>query len=134
MNRILYAVLAGVGLTAASVVYAHCGRCAKDAAKMAETMKAGNLTLAKAIEIAEKHSKGVALAAHVEMEDKEGFEIEVICLVGDKIMECEIDKTGKVVEMEEEKLLPADDEDEPGKDDDQDDDHKHDHGKPGHKH
>ncbi len=88
-------------------VYAHCGKCAGSCKDMVKKMDDGKLSLGKAIELAEEHSKGKAVAAYCELEDG-GLEIEVYCLVGDKIMEVEIDgKTGKVTEMEEAKALPA---------------------------
>ena len=88
-------------------VYAHCGKCASSCKDMVKKMDDGKLSLGKAIELAEEHSKGKAVAAYCELEDG-GLEIEVYCLVGDKIMEVEIDgKTGKVSEMKEAKALPA---------------------------
>ncbi len=88
-------------------VYAHCGKCASSCKDMVKKMDDGKLSLGKAIELAEEHSKGKAVAAYCELEDG-GLEIEVYCLVGDKIMEVEIDgKTGKVTEMEEAKALPG---------------------------
>ncbi len=88
-------------------VYAHCGKCASDCKDMVKQMDDGKISLGKAIELAEEHSKGKAVAAYCELRDG-GLEIEVYCLVGDKIMEVEIDgKTGKVTEMEEAKALPA---------------------------
>lgn len=88
-------------------VYAHCGKCASSCKDMVKNMDDGKLSLGKAIELAEEHSKGKAVAAYCELEDG-GLEIEVYCLVGDKIMEVEIDgKTGNVTEMEEAKALPA---------------------------
>ena len=88
-------------------VYAHCGKCASSCKDMVKKMDDGKLSLGKAIELAEEHSKGKAVAAYCELEDG-GLEIEVYCLVGDKIMEVEIDgKTGKVTEMEEAKALPT---------------------------
>ncbi len=102
-------VLAGVlvfGLLAWPV-YAHCGKCASSCKDMVKKMESGKLSLGKAIELAEEHSKGKAVAAYCELEDGV-LEIEVYCLVGEKIMEVEIDgKTGKVTEMEEAKALPA---------------------------
>ena len=103
-----------LGVVAASTVvlvgwpvYAHCGTCATSGKDMVKLMEEGKLSLGKAIELAEEHSKGKAVAAHCELEEG-GLEIEVYCLVGDKIMEVEIDgKTGKVTEMEEVKALPA---------------------------
>ncbi len=88
-------------------VYAHCGKCASSCKVMVKKMDDGKLSLSKAIELAEEHSKGKAVAAYCELEDG-GLEIAVYCLVGAKIMEVEIDgKTGKVTEMEEAKALPA---------------------------
>ena len=88
-------------------VYAHCGKCASSCKDMVKKMDDGKLSLGKAIELAEEHSKGKAVSAYCELEDG-GLEIAVYCLVGDKIMEVEIDvKTGKVTEMEEAKALPA---------------------------
>ncbi len=88
-------------------VYAHCGKCAASGKNMVKLMEGGQLSLGKAIEIAEKHSNGRAVAAYCELEDG-GLEIEVYCLVGNKIMEVEIDgKTGKVSEMEQKRSLPS---------------------------
>ncbi len=125
----LLVVVAGVlvfGLLAWPV-YAHCGKCASDCKVMVQKMDDGKLSLGKAIELAEEHSKGKAVAAYCELEDG-GLEIEVFCLVGDKIMEVEIDgKTGKVTEMEEAKALPGheeqeDDEAQEDKDEDKEED------------
>lgn len=88
-------------------VYAHCGKCAASGKDMVKMMAEGKLSLGKAIEIAEKHSNGKAVAAYCELENG-GLEFDVYCLVGDKFMEVEIDgKTGKVTEMEEKKTLPS---------------------------
>ncbi len=106
-------------------VYAHCGKCADSFKQMCSMMDAGKMSLAKAIDIAEKEAKGRAVAAHCELEDG-GLEIEVYVLVGGKIMEVEIDgTTGKVTEMElaEAHYLDFDDDD-----DDDDDDHGNHHG------
>ena len=92
---------------AAWPVYAHCGKCAASGKDMVKMMEEGNLSLAKAVEIAEKHSKGKAVAAYCDLEGG-GLQIEVYCLVGDKIMEVELNgKTGKVTETEERKSLPS---------------------------
>ena len=88
-------------------VYAHCGKCAASGKDMVKLMDEGKLSLGKAIELAEKHSNGKAVAAYCELEGG-GLEIEVYCLVGNKIMEVEIDgKTGKVMEMEQKRSLPS---------------------------
>ncbi len=88
-------------------VYAHCGTCAASGKDMVKLMEEGQLSLGKAVEIAEKHSNGKAVAAYCELEG-DALEIEVYCLVGNKIMEVEIDgKTGKVMEMEQKGSLPS---------------------------
>ncbi len=88
-------------------VYAHCGKCATSGKDMVKLMEEGKLSLGKAIEIAEKHSNGKAVAAYCELEGGD-LEFEVYCLVGNKIMEVEIDgKTGKVSEMEQKRSLPG---------------------------
>ncbi|TWT43899.1 hypothetical protein RAS1_02990 [Phycisphaerae bacterium RAS1] len=71
-----------------------------DMAKAVAAMGEAKITWAKAIEAAEGHSKGRAFGAHVEME-KDALDVEVYCLVGEKMMKCEMDKTGKVTKMEE---------------------------------
>ena len=128
-----FVVVAGVlvfGLLAWPV-YAHCGKCASSVKDMVKKMDDGKLSLGKAIELAEEHSKGKAVAAYCELEDG-GLEIDVYCLVGDKIMEVEIDvKTGKVTQMEEAKALPvhkehAHDEAHEDKDEDKDEDKEED--------
>ena len=88
-------------------VYAHCGKCAASGKDMVKLMEEGKLSLGKAIEIAEKHSNGKAVAAYCQLEGGD-LEFEVYCLVGNKIMEVEIDgKTGKVSEMEQKTSLPT---------------------------
>jgi heterodisulfide reductase subunit B len=113
--RLVLALVVGVGaaslITAAAV--AHCGRCKGSAKDMCRLLDDGKMTLARAIEIAEKHCKGRAVAAHCEMEGST-LEIGVYCLAGDKIVEVELDHTGKVTETEEKKQLPG-----------KHDDHKH---------
>ncbi len=103
-----------LGVVAASTVallawpvYAHCGKCAASGKDMVKLMDEGKLSLGKAIELAEKHSNGKAVAAYCELEGGD-LEFEVYCLVGNKIMEVEIDgKTGKVSEMEQKRSLPT---------------------------
>ncbi len=115
---VLAVVAAGLAL-AAWPVYAHCGKCPASAGQMIKMMEEGKLSLARAVEIAEKHCNGRALAAYCELED-EGLEIEIICLATGKIKEVEIDaKTGKVTEMEDLPHLPAVEEEE-GADDEED--------------
>jgi hypothetical protein len=87
-------------------VYAHCGRCPASANAMLKTMETGKQTLAKAIDMAEKHCKGKAVAAYCEMQE-DGLEIKTICLVEDKIKAVKIDaRAGKVTKVEDLKKLP----------------------------
>ncbi len=104
---VLGVVAASAVASVAWPVYAHCGKCAASGKDMVKLMEEGRLSLGKAVEIAEKHSNGKAVAAYCELEG-DGLEIEVYCLVGNKIMEVEIDgKTGKVMEMEQKRSLPS---------------------------
>ncbi len=71
-----------------------------DIAKKAVTaMDEGKISRAKAIEVAETHSKGKAVYAHAQFDPKGDFSIEVCCLVGTQLKECLVDKTGKVIKM-----------------------------------
>lgn len=114
-RRLVVSVMGlGVGALIAWPVYAHCGRCLMDTKKMVTMMADSKLSLGQAVATAEEHTKGKAVVAHCELEDGK-LEVEVYCLVGDKIQEVEIDgKTGKVTEVEEHKMLPKFDEDEYG--------------------
>ena len=124
MNRALKYSLALVvfGAVVALVawpVYAHCGKCAVDCKTMVKAMDEGKLTLAKAIEKAEAKSKGRAVGALCELEEGK-LDIEVWCLVGDKIMEVTVDgKTGEATDTEEVKALLGEEEKEGDKDDDE---------------
>ena len=117
MNRALKYSLALVvfGAVVALVawpVYAHCGKCAVDCKTMVKAMDDGKLTLARAIEKAEAKSKGRAVGALCELE-KGKLEIDVMCLVGDKIMEVTVDgKTGEATEIKEVKALVGEEEEE----------------------
>ena len=111
MSRTVMIVLGVVAVSTVALVawpvHAHCGKCATSSKEMVKSMEEGKLSLGKAIEVAEKHSNGRALAAYCELKGG-GLEIDVYCLVGNKIMAVEIDgKTGKVSEMEQEKSLPG---------------------------
>lgn len=100
--------IVGLGVVALVVwpVYAHCGTCAGSCKDMLKMMDTGKVTLASAITAAEAHSKGKAMAAVSELEGGK-LGIEVFCLVGDKLMEVEVDGTGKATKMEEAKTLPG---------------------------
>ncbi len=104
---VLGVVVASTVALVAWPVYAHCGKCATSGRDMVKLMEEGKLSLGKAIKIAEKYSNGRAVAAYCELEG-DGLEIDVYCLVGNKIMEVEIDgKTGNVSEMEQKRSLPT---------------------------
>ena len=85
-------------------VYAHCGKCAADCKSMVKKMEEGKTSLAKAIEAAEAHSKGKAVGAMGELEAGK-FGVEVYCMVGDKLMEVDVDGTGKATGMKEAKAM-----------------------------
>jgi len=107
-EKIVLGVVAAAAVALlAGPIYAHCGKCAASGKDMVKMMEQGKLSLGKAVEIAEKHSKGKAVAAYCGL-DGDALGIDVYCLVGDKIMEVEIDgKTGKVMEMAQKKALPV---------------------------
>lgn len=91
---------------AGTAVYAHCGRCADSTKNMLSELDKEKMTLVKAIDIAEKHAKGKAAAALVEV-DHGKSEIEVYCLANDKIVLVEMDMAGKVRESRDVKFLPV---------------------------
>lgn len=70
------------------------------AADIAKSMDASKMTLWKAIQAATEASKGVAICATTSLENGK-LEIDVLCVKGDKLMECEVDAIGKVSEMAE---------------------------------
>ena len=72
------------------------------AKKVTAAMDEGKISLAKAIETAETHSKGKAVYAHTQFDAKGEFSVEVCCLVGDELKEVLLDKTGKVTIMRDE--------------------------------
>lgn len=76
------------------------------ARKLVKQMEEQKCSLSAAIEAAEKHSKGTAIHAEAELEN-DVLELEVCCVVGDKVMECEVGAGCKVSEMEEESAQAA---------------------------
>lgn len=100
------------GLAALSMVawpvYAHCGKCAGDCKTMVAKMDEGKTTLSAAIAAAEAKAKGKAVAAYTELEGGK-IEFEVYCMVGDKLMEVEVDGTGKAGEMKDAKMIGGSD-------------------------
>lgn len=73
--------------------------------EIAAALDAAKMTLGKGIEAAEKETKGRAVSAWAEMY-ADGVRIDVHCVVGDKVMAVELDKTGKVLSSKEVKGDP----------------------------
>jgi hypothetical protein len=108
--------LLAAGALVAYPVYAHCGKCAADGKKIATMMDQNKVNLVKSIEAAEKHSKGRAIAVISELHDGK-LQQEVYCMVGDKIMKCNVDgQATTVADMKEAKEFPITEDD---------DDHAH---------
>lgn len=109
-SRKVWYVVAGLALAAlvAWPVYAHCGKCADSCKQMVTAMDSGKMPLASAIAKAEEHSKGKAVYATANMEGG-SLSFTVCCLVGDKIQEVTLDKTGKATGMKEAKEIPGHD-------------------------
>jgi hypothetical protein len=94
--------LLGVSLLIAYPLYAHCGKCAADGKKIVAQLDQNKITLAKAIEAAEKHGMGRAVSVVPLLDDKGALTIQVYCVGSDKIMRHDIDgKTGAVRDMKE---------------------------------
>jgi hypothetical protein len=94
--------LCGVAAWLAYPVYAHCGKCAADGKKIVEKMQTGKVTLAKAIEAAETHSKGKAVSVTTMMDTGGNVVMQVFSIVGDKIQRCDVNgQTGVVGKSEE---------------------------------
>lgn len=127
MTRTKACLLGLSGLAVLSLVawpvYAHCGKCAGDGKIMCAKMDEGKTSLTAAIAAAEAKSKGKAVAAYVELEGSK-IEFDVYCMVGDKLMEVEVDAAGKAGEMEEAKMISG-----PGSDAAADPHAGHDHAK-----
>lgn len=95
------------GALLAYPVYAHCGKCAADGKKIVTLMDQNKVTIAKFVQSAEQHSKGRAIAVLSELNDSDQLQPEVYCMVGDKIMKCQLDgKTASVSDMKEVKQFP----------------------------
>ena len=115
-HRKLVVSLVAVGAMAlvAWPVYAHCGKCAGSAKEMVTAMDAGKVTLGAAITAAETAAKGKAVAANCDMEGGK-LDFDVYVLVGDKIMQVEVDATGKAGKSTEVKEFPVGADDAPAK-------------------
>jgi hypothetical protein len=113
-NTLTIAVLGLCGL-AAYIAYpalAHCGKCAADAKKIAQSLQGGKVTLAKAIEAAETHSKGKAISVTPVMDDAGKLTLQVFSVVGDKIQRCDVDgQTGAVGKSEAVDAFPISEKD-----------------------
>jgi len=103
------AVLGG-GRLIEKKVFAHCGTCAGEGKNIVSQLEQHKLRLAKIITTAEQHSQGRAVTFISELDDSDRALFEVYCIVGDKIMMCEIDGVaGKVKEMKEVQAFPITD-------------------------
>jgi len=121
-------IVLGLVALAAFPVYARGEKEAARCRQMVRMMEAGKMSLAKAIALAEKESQGRALAAYCRLQ-KNRLQIQVYCLVRDKIMQVEIDaRTGQVTEMERAESLPGQkDQRRPGDDHEEDEGSEEDH-------
>ena len=87
--------------TGTALLYAHCGECAADAKALGDSLMGSKMTLAPAVLLAEKHSKGVAVKAVYHGHADEGI-IEVHCVSGDKLMAVAVNaKSGEVASIGE---------------------------------
>ena len=121
--------LCGAAAWLAYPVYAHCGKCAADGKKIVEKMQSGKVTLAKAIEAAEAHSKGKAVSVTTMLDTGGNPVVQVFSIVGDKIQRCDVNgQTGVVGKSEEVDHFPIAKHDDHAHDDNGKDKDK---GKPG---
>ena len=104
-NLVMSLMVVGALALVAWPVYAHCGKCAGDAKVMVTAMDAGKVTLGAAISAAEAAAKGKAVSAHCELEGGK-LDFDVYVLAGDKIMQVEVDATGKAGKSTEVKDFP----------------------------
>ena len=99
-----------IGLVAviAIPVYAaaKCTMCRDEAKAMTEKLKSTNMTLAKAIEAAEKRSRGSALTAFTE-KDGDKIVFAVYCLTGERVVVVDVDDAGNAVGIEDAENLPG---------------------------
>jgi bacterioferritin-associated ferredoxin len=105
-SSLLVVVAAGL---IAYPVFAHCGKCAADARKIAAQLDQNNMTLAKMVSAAEEHSKGRAISVISDLREKDQAAVYVYCVAGDppKVMMCHVNiATGKVLGMKETHEFP----------------------------
>ena len=106
-----FAAVAALALIAYPL-YAHCGKCAASAKKIADELNASKMTLAKAVSAAEDHSKGRAISVQSGMGADNKVAINVFCAAEGTIQKCSVDHTtGKVTEMKEVNEFPTADHD-----------------------
>ncbi|MCI0676488.1 MAG: PepSY domain-containing protein [Phycisphaerales bacterium] len=99
---VLSAALIGIAAYIVYPVYAHCGKCAADGKTIVQTLEASKLTLPKAIETAEKQTKGKVLSIVPALDEKDAVTLKAYSMVGDKITRVDIDgKTGSVIKTED---------------------------------
>jgi hypothetical protein len=127
--------IVSLGLLASSALiayplYAHCGKCAADAQAVAAQLSTSRLTLGRVVAAAERHSRGRAISAVTQLGESDALVMKVFCVVGDKLVMCDIDPaTGTVKEMKDADAFPVL-EAQHAHDDHGDDEHPH-HGQPG---
>lgn len=101
-----FTLVSALGLIAYPL-YAHCGKCAASAKTIVTQLDASKMSLAKAVTVAEEHSKGRAISVLSDVGDKGEVAVNVFCLSNDKIQKCLVDlKTGRVTEMKEVSEFP----------------------------
>lgn len=100
-SSLLVVVTAGL---IAYPVFAHCGKCAADAKKIAAQLDQNKMTLAKMVTAAEEHSKSRAISVISDLRENDQAAVHVYCVAGDppKIMMCHVDiASGRVLGMKE---------------------------------
>ena len=107
-NTFVWLALVAASLGIGYQVYAHCGKCAADGKKIASQLDQSKFTLAKAVTAAEDHSKGRAISAISQLNDKGELTLNVFCMTGDKIVRCNVDsKSGSVKDMKDVEEFPV---------------------------
>lgn len=92
-NSLIVSVLILCGLAAwiAYPALAHCGKCAADAKKIAQSIQSSKVTLAKAVESAEASTKGKAVSVTPAMDEAGKLTLQVFCITGEKLQRCDVD-------------------------------------------
>lgn len=102
-NKLVVLVLGlcGAGALMAYPVFAHCGKCLDSGKAIVQKMQGGKVTLAKAVEAAEAHSKGKAVSVTSSLDSGNNLNMQVFCIAGDKIQRCDVNGTTGVVAKSE---------------------------------